>query len=94
MYLNYTFVGYGKSKNAKIEPCEGVVEQIISAAHLLRPIIISPSMSGNFSLPFILKHGVAGCTAFIPVAPVGTGGFHRLQYESNKVRWWMLMTTV
>ncbi|XP_066974707.1 putative protein-lysine deacylase ABHD14B isoform X2 [Macrobrachium rosenbergii] len=35
------------------------------------PILVSPSMSGGFSFPFILKHR-EGLSGFVPVAPVSS----------------------
>ena len=37
-------------------------------------VIISPSMSGSYSLPFLIEHPEK-VKAFIPIAPVKTGDF-------------------
>lgn len=51
-----------------------------------RPILVSPSMSGRFALPFLLAWGdrLAG---FVPVAPVGTKDYTAEQYRHVQVRW-------
>lgn len=51
-----------------------------------RPILISPSMSGRFALPFLLAQGdrLAG---FVPIAPVGTKNYAAEQYRRVQVRW-------
>lgn len=44
------------------------------------PVLVSPSMSGRFALPFLLAHGdqLAG---FVPIAPVGTKDYTAEQYR-------------
>ena len=61
--------GYGGSKPAHADP-EHFLEKLVPALGIERPVIVSPSLSGRFSLPFVLAHPdrVAG---FVPVAPVG-----------------------
>lgn len=46
------------------------LQNVIQAFSLSHPVIVSPSMSGFLSLPYLLKHwkSLAG---YIPVAPVG-----------------------
>ena len=61
--------GFGGSKAARFDP-DRFLEKLIPALGLGRPVIVSPSMSGRFSFPFVVAHpdGVAG---FVPVAPAG-----------------------
>ena len=61
--------GFGGSKAAHADP-EHFLEKLVPALGLERPVIVSPSMSGGFSFPFVLAHPdrIAG---FVPVAPVG-----------------------
>lgn len=75
----YCFIGYGQSKavtlnsTSKEEFLAAVVKTLDA-----RPVIISPSMSGSFSLPYLFTDPSASsqrATAYIPVAPVGTGQF-------------------
>jgi pimeloyl-ACP methyl ester carboxylesterase len=65
--------GYGKSKPARFDPGH-FLEKLIPALDLDRPVIVSPSMSGRFSFPYLLVHpeAVAG---FVPVAPVGAAEY-------------------
>ena len=49
---------------------EGFLLILIEALNLNLPIIISPSMSGSYSLPFLANHGQK-LRGFVPVAPVG-----------------------
>jgi pimeloyl-ACP methyl ester carboxylesterase len=61
--------GFGGSKRARSDP-RHLLEKLLPALHLDRPVIVSPSMSGRFTFPYLLAHPerVAG---FVPVAPVG-----------------------
>lgn len=65
--------GYGASKSAHADP-SSFLAKLILALDLARPVIVSPSMSGRFSLPYLEARPdrVAG---FVPVAPVGAAGF-------------------
>ncbi|CAJ0959427.1 unnamed protein product [Ranitomeya imitator] len=49
-----------------------------------QPVIISPSMSGLFSLPLLLQHPDR-IRGFVPVAPVGTKSFKPQQYQQIQV---------
>lgn len=65
--------GYGQSEGPKgsiIDPAS-FVEQLISSLGLDSPVIISPSMSGGFSLPYLTAHP-GKVRGFVPVAPVKT----------------------
>jgi abhydrolase domain-containing protein 14 len=61
--------GFGGSKGARADP-EHFMEKLVAALGLHRPVIVSPSMSGRFSFPYVLAHpeAVAG---YVPVAPAG-----------------------
>jgi abhydrolase domain-containing protein 14 len=65
--------GFGGSKSAKSDP-DHFLETLVPALGLERPVIVSPSMSGRFSIPYQLAHPdrVAG---FVPVAPVGVESY-------------------
>ena len=54
-----------------------------------RPVIVSPSMSGSFALPYLLTHPESsgeGCSGYIPIAPVGTEDYNPAQYKACTVR--------
>ncbi|XP_076436691.1 putative protein-lysine deacylase ABHD14B isoform X2 [Babylonia areolata] len=71
--------GYGKSGEVSL----GGVSNAAFLSALVkevgeRPVIISPSMSGGFSLPYLFQNPRESCkkaAAFIPVAPAMTEGF-------------------
>ncbi|NXW73284.1 ABHEA protein, partial [Hirundo rustica] len=56
------------------------LEHVFQELGMQRPVLVSPSMSGRFSLPFLLAHGdqLAG---FVPIAPVGTKDYTAEQYR-------------
>ncbi|XP_010136573.1 PREDICTED: alpha/beta hydrolase domain-containing protein 14A-like, partial [Buceros rhinoceros silvestris] len=55
-------------------------DHILRQLGLRRPVLVSPSMSGRFALPFLLARGdqLAG---FVPIAPVGTKDYAAEQYR-------------
>jgi len=65
--------GFGRSKAARAAP-DSFLEKLLPALGFDRPVIVSPSMSGRFSLPFLEAHPerIAGIAA---VAPVGAPAF-------------------
>lgn len=80
--------GYVKSKDyANIpktsEERAKFLNEIIEKLHIERPVIVSPSMSGSYSLPFIFQ-GEKGrnLRGYVPVAPVGTDKYTKDNYEN------------
>ena len=77
----YCFIGYGQSKAVSLNSTSK--EEFLAALVKMldaRPVIISPSMSGSFSLPYLFTDPSASsqrASAYIPVAPVGTGQFSK-----------------
>lgn len=61
--------GYGKSEKITGSQIMFLLE-LMMGLNLNKPVLVSPSMSGNYSLPFIAKHSdkLAG---YVAVAPVG-----------------------
>ena len=57
--------------------------QLISSLHLSSPVIISPSMSGTLSLPYLTTHP-GDVKGFVPVAPISTGDYTS-KYPNIKV---------
>ena len=82
--------GYGDSPRAEmVATAQGRVaflDRILQELGMRRPVLISPSMSGRFALPFLLVRGdrLAG---FVPIAPVGTKDYTAEQYRQVQVRW-------
>ncbi|CAL1546146.1 unnamed protein product, partial [Lymnaea stagnalis] len=88
--------GYGKSINI-LEPESNAnfMMSLISTLGLHRPIIVSPSMSGGFSLPFIFDDPTTSTErsmAFIPVAPVSTKKFIS-QFKKSEIPTLILVGT-
>ena len=67
--------GYGRSQVSPLAPDEFLV-QFMDALSLERAVVVSPSMSGQFSFPLVTKdtERVAG---FVPVAPAGMDRYLR-----------------
>lgn len=82
--------GYGDSPPAEMTAtAQGRVaflDHVLQELGMQRPVLVSPSMSGRFALPFLLARGdrLAG---FVPVAPVGTKDYAAEQYRRVQVRW-------
>lgn len=79
--------GFVKSKDAE-QPrtSEGrsvFLKKFIEKLKIDRPVLVSPSMSGSYALPFIFlgdqgKH----LRGYVPVAPVGTDKYEESDYKS------------
>lgn len=65
--------GFGASPPSNAPP-ESFLAALLVAAELERPVVVSPSMSGRFSLPAVTS--TPGLFAgYVPVAPAGVPGF-------------------
>ena len=79
--------GYGKSKKIEtpktLEERTQFVQDLMNKLQIKRPVFVSPSMSGSFSLPYVFE-GEQGrnLRGYVPVAPVGTDRFSELSYKS------------
>lgn len=82
--------GYGDSPPAEmVATVQGRVaflDRVFQELGMQKPVLVSPSMSGRFALPFLLARGdqLAG---IVPVAPVGTKDYAAEQYQQVQVRW-------
>ncbi|NWX42583.1 ABHEA protein, partial [Steatornis caripensis] len=76
--------GYGDSPPAEmVATAQGRVaflDHVLQELGMRRPVLVSPSMSGRFALPFLLARW-AQLTGFVPVAPVGTKDYTAEQYQ-------------
>ncbi|KAJ1109525.1 hypothetical protein NDU88_006885 [Pleurodeles waltl] len=76
--------GYGMSLESKAKASDqgrlDYMLRIIETLGLKDPIVVSPSMSGLFSLPLVLQHG-EHLKGFVPIAPVGTKSYSAEQYQ-------------
>ncbi|NXG75027.1 ABHEA protein, partial [Baryphthengus martii] len=76
--------GYGDSPPAEtVATVQGRVaflDHVLQELGMRRPVLVSPSMSGRFTLPFLLARGdrLAG---FVPIAPVSTKDYTAEQYQ-------------
>lgn len=69
--------GFGKSisgSSSEVEKPSTFILNLIQELEMWEPVIISPSMSGRYSLPFLVTHPdmVKG---YVPIAPVMTGDY-------------------
>uniref|UniRef100_U3IY16 Putative protein-lysine deacylase ABHD14B n=1 Tax=Anas platyrhynchos platyrhynchos TaxID=8840 RepID=U3IY16_ANAPP len=69
--------GLGRSKDA-VAPAPvgqpapgGFLKAVVEALGLGPAVVVSPSLSGMYSLPFLLQHGHL-LKAYVPVAPICT----------------------
>ncbi|NXR28059.1 ABHEA protein, partial [Cinclus mexicanus] len=76
--------GYGDSPPVEmVVTAQGrrtFLDLVLQELGMQRPVLVSPSMSGRFALPFLLANGhqLAG---FVPIAPVGTKDYTAEQYR-------------
>lgn len=84
------FLGLGQSKSAEAPAAvgelapAGFLKEVCERLGLLPVVVISPSLSGMYSLPFLHQHQNL-VQAYIPVAPICTDKFTPEQYQSVKV---------
>lgn len=82
--------GLGQSKAAEAPAAvgelapAGFLKEVCEQLSLVPVVVISPSLSGMYSLPFLHQHQ-ALVRAYIPVAPICTDKFTAEQYRSVKV---------
>ncbi|KAM8866810.1 putative protein-lysine deacylase ABHD14B [Synchiropus picturatus] len=83
--------GLGQSK-AAVAPAEvgqlapaGFLKEVCEALDLSPVVVISPSLSGMYSLPFLLEHQSL-VRAYIPIAPICTDKIKAEQYQRVKVQ--------
>lgn len=65
--------GYGDSPKSALAR-EEFLPALLNALDLDRVVILSPSMSGGFSLPMVARHP-GQVRAYVPVAPAGIGRY-------------------
>lgn len=65
--------GFGESSEARVDPNTWLAE-LLEQLGVSKPVVVSPSMSGRFSLPLVTSNPerLAG---FVAVAPVGLGRY-------------------
>jgi pimeloyl-ACP methyl ester carboxylesterase len=65
--------GFGESPKGELAR-DGVLPRVIDALGLGPVVVVSPSMSGSFSLPLVLDHPEL-VRGYVPVAPAGLGQY-------------------
>ena len=87
--MYFVYLGFGKSRS--VTHLDNVQFMIALIKHLdAIPVIVSPSMSGMFSLPYLFDSEVeddvtARAVAYVAVAPVMTKKY-KARYSSVEVR--------
>lgn len=83
------WTGYGSSpRSTSVGTAKGRIsflEQVFKELGLQKPILISSSMSGRYSIPFLFSSGER-LRGFVSIAPVGTKDFSAQQYQQLEVR--------
>ncbi|NXJ74512.1 ABHEA protein, partial [Trogon melanurus] len=76
--------GYGNSPPAEtVATVQGRVaflDRVLQELGIWRPVLVSPSMSGRFALPFLLVRGDR-LSGFVPIAPARTKDYAAEQYR-------------
>ena len=66
--------GFGKSeRNSRMLDKAGFLRDLMKELQISCPVLVSPSMSGTYALPYLLKSSDS-LAGFVPVAPVGGPG--------------------
>jgi pimeloyl-ACP methyl ester carboxylesterase len=73
--------GAGKSPGWKVDP-KTFLAELIGVLDIERPVVISPSRSGNLSFPLILDHPEK-VSGYVPIAPVGVKKYASQLKESS-----------
>ncbi|KAI0213246.1 Protein ABHD14B [Lamellibrachia satsuma] len=83
--------GWGKSIKEDTKKLDSrykpvLLERLITTLKLGKPVLVSPSMSGSFAIPFLIGDNPAKCgdslTAFVALAPVMTDTYpHRMYHR-------------
>ncbi|XP_077984955.1 putative protein-lysine deacylase ABHD14B isoform X2 [Glandiceps talaboti] len=77
--------GYVNSRDVQLQGDAGdVMVDLLAKLKLIRPVVISPSISGLYGLPLVLKHSDL-IRGFVPVSPVGTGNYTAEVYAATNV---------
>ena len=79
--------GFGET-SGKVTDTAGFLSELINQLGLDRPVLVSPSMSGMYALPFLLEDPTQAedkLRGYIPIAPIDTEKYSRDQYASCSV---------
>ncbi|XP_066553630.1 protein ABHD14A [Amia ocellicauda] len=77
--------GFGNSPDSEALKTDqnrvDLLQRFLDSLVLKAPVVVSPSMSGRYSLPHLMQHSTQ-IKGFVPIAPVGTRSFSAEQYQS------------
>lgn len=77
--------GYGNSPDSEALKTDqsrvDLLSRFMESLGVRAAVLLSPSMSGHYSIPFLVKNSVQ-LHGFIPIAPVGTRSVSPQQYQS------------
>ncbi|KAL4630681.1 alpha/beta hydrolase domain-containing protein 14A-like [Arapaima gigas] len=77
--------GFGNSPGSEALKTDqhrvALLQHFLEALGVRAPVLLSPSMSGRFSLPFLVQQGNQ-LRGFIAIAPVGTRSYSLQQYQA------------
>lgn len=71
--------GFGRSEEVDV-PREEFLAKVLPLLGLERPVVVAPSMSGGFALPFVIGHPES-VSGFVPVAPAGIRRYEARLHE-------------
>lgn len=87
-HISLVLQGYGKSPDSEALKTDqnrvDLLSRFMESLGVRAPVLLSPSMSGHYSIPFLMKNS-AQLHGFVPVAPVGTRNYTPQQYQSIQV---------
>lgn len=74
MHVSFSVIGqgYGLTRSRNTGEAADYLKDLLANLKVLSAILVSPSMSGSFSIPMIKKYPQE-LGGYVPVAPVGTG---------------------
>ncbi|XP_054640411.1 protein ABHD14A [Dunckerocampus dactyliophorus] len=83
--LSLDLPGYGNSPDSVTLKNDqnrvDLLSRFMESLGVRSAVLVSPSMSGHYSIPFLMKNG-AQLHGFVPIAPVGTRSYTPQQYQN------------
>ncbi|KAG0719499.1 Protein ABHD14B [Chionoecetes opilio] len=76
--------GFGESKRAAVQDKAEYLRSLLARLEANKPILVSPSMSGGFSIPFLTQHPEV-LAGYVPVAPVGSAKNKAMYKELKQI---------
>nr|XP_002128863.1 protein ABHD14B [Ciona intestinalis] len=76
--------GLGKSSKTPITDRNGFLSSLIKTLGIEKPVVISPSMSGRYSIPHFILHPNE-LSGYVPIAPVMDSTFSDQDFKKSNV---------